>query len=199
MNNLENEKYMTIAQLAEVLDVSRDLIEKRVKELFPNRMKKGKTTFLNQLEVTKIKLRIQENSSIITSDERRRQITNKTKLEKQLLVKQAMQYLNEEIAELKRENQIHQDRINLLIHDNKTYTTTEIAKELNLKSANQLNKMLEEKEVQYKMNRTWVLTAKYSDCGYENIKQQELDNGKIIYNRHWTGKGRDFILNILKG
>jgi hypothetical protein len=178
---------MTIKEIANVLKKDESTIRKLGKKLFPEKFKNGRTTYLNEKEVTLIKMNLGKNSEL-----------PKTKLEKQLLVKQAIQYLNEEIAELKRENQIHQDRINLLIHDNKTYTTTEIAKELNLKSANQLNKMLEGKEVQYKMNRTWVLTAKYSDCGYENIKQQELDNGKIIYNRHWTGKGRDFILNILK-
>jgi len=99
------------------------------------------------------------------------------------------------IEKLEIENKKQENRIGRLVHDNKNYTSTEIAKELNLRSAKELNKILEEKEIQYKMNGTWVLHAKYSGMGFESIKQEELDNGKIIYNRHWTGRGRDFILD----
>lgn len=90
------------------------------------------------------------------------------------------------------------DHIQRLTHDNKTYTTSEIAKELNLKSANQLNKLLEKKGIQYKLNGTWLLYSNYADKDYVSIKQQTLDNGKIIYDRRWNGKGRDFILELLK-
>ena len=85
-----------------------------------------------------------------------------------------------------------------LIHQNKLYTTSEIAKELGLKSANKLNQLLAEKKIQYKQNKTWLLYSKYADCGYVSIKQDILDSGHIIYDRKWTGKGRDFILNLFK-
>lgn len=85
-----------------------------------------------------------------------------------------------------------------LIHQNKLYTTSEIAKELGLKSANKLNQLLAEKKIQYKQNKTWLLYSKYADCGYVSIKQDILDNGHIIYDRKWSGKGRDFILNLFK-
>lgn len=85
----------------------------------------------------------------------------------------------------------------ILTHVNKTYTMTEIAKELNLKSAAELNKILSEKRVQYKINGTWVLYSDYSNLGYEDIKQEVLDNGKVIYHRKITQLGRDFILNLL--
>jgi len=87
---------------------------------------------------------------------------------------------------------------NKLIHQNKLYTTSEIAKELGLSSANKLNGLLAEKKVQYRQNNTWLLYSKYAESGYVSIKQQILDNGKIIYDRKWTGTGRDFILDILK-
>lgn len=85
-----------------------------------------------------------------------------------------------------------------LIHQNKLYTTSEIAKELGLKSANKLNQLLAEKKIQYKQNKTWLLYSKYADCGYVSIKQDILDSGHIIYDRKWSGKGRDFILNLFK-
>lgn len=84
----------------------------------------------------------------------------------------------------------------ILMHVNKTYTMTEIAKELNLKSATELNKILAEKNIQYKMNGTWVLYSDYSNLGYEEIKQEVLDSGKVIYHRRITQLGREFILGL---
>jgi prophage antirepressor-like protein len=85
----------------------------------------------------------------------------------------------------------------ILMHVNKTYTTTEIAKEIGLKSAVKLNSILEEKGIQFKQNETWVLYSKYANKGYTDIKQQVLDTGKVIYDRKWTQLGRAFIVKLL--
>ena len=87
----------------------------------------------------------------------------------------------------------------ILTHVNKTYTMTEIAKELNMKSATQLNKLLAEKKIQYHVNGTWVMYSKYSDLGYEEIKQEVLDSGRVIYHRRITQMGRAFILDLFSG
>lgn len=87
----------------------------------------------------------------------------------------------------------------ILTHVNKTYTMTEIAKELNMKSAIQLNRLLAEKKIQYHVNGTWVMYSKYSDLGYEEIKQEVLDSGRVIYHRRITQMGREFILDLLSG
>ena len=87
----------------------------------------------------------------------------------------------------------------ILTHVNKTYTMTEIAKELNMKSAIQLNRLLAEKKIQYHVNGTWVMYSKYSDLGYEEIKQEVLDSGRVIYHRRITQMGRGFILDLLSG
>ena len=84
----------------------------------------------------------------------------------------------------------------ILMHVNKTYTMTEIAKEIGLKSANELNKILAEKKIQYKSNGTWVMYSDYSDLGYESIKQETLDSGRVIYYRRITQLGRKFILGL---
>lgn len=86
----------------------------------------------------------------------------------------------------------------ILMHVNDTYTCTEIAKELNMKSARELNKALEQKKIQYKINNTWVFYSQYANKGYEEIKQDTLDNGKVVYHRKFTQLGRDFILNLFK-
>lgn len=87
----------------------------------------------------------------------------------------------------------------ILTHVNKTYTMTEIAKELNMKSANELNRILKDQGIQYKVNDTWVFYSKYSSLGYEEIKQEVLDSGKVIYHRRITQLGREFILQLLGG
>lgn len=84
----------------------------------------------------------------------------------------------------------------ILMHVNKTYTVTEIAKELNMKSAIELNNKLAENKIQFKQNGTWVLYSKYSNKGYEEIKQEVLDSGRIVYHRRITQLGREFILEI---
>jgi anti-repressor protein len=89
-----------------------------------------------------------------------------------------------------------ENTVNILMHVNKTYTATEIAKELGFKSAQQLNKDLERRRIQYNQNGTWVLFSKYADKGYVEIKQEVLDNGKVIYHRRFTQRGREFLLKL---
>lgn len=108
-----------------------------------------------------------------------------------LLIAAATKLKEERAARLEAEKQ--RDK---LVHQNKLYTTSEIAKELGLSSATKLNNLLSEKKIQYKQNKTWLLYSKYSELGLVSIKQDVLDNGKIIYDRKWTGKDRDFILNL---
>ena len=91
-----------------------------------------------------------------------------------------------------------EEKRDLLIHTNKTYTTSEIAKELGLNSAQKLNQILHIKKIQYKRNNTWIPYAKYATLGYTSTKQMTNEHGIIVYNTKWTGKGRDFILNLLK-
>lgn len=86
----------------------------------------------------------------------------------------------------------------ILMHVNKTYTVTEIAKELGLRSTTQLNRILAEKKIQYQVNGTWVMYSRYSDQGYEEIKQEVLDSGRVIYYRRITQMGREFILSLFQ-
>jgi hypothetical protein len=86
----------------------------------------------------------------------------------------------------------------ILMHTNNLYTASEIAKELNLKSATALNQKLADMKIQYKVNNSWVLYSKYADLGYTSIKQHILENGKEIYDRKFTQTGRDFILKLFE-
>lgn len=102
--------------------------------------------------------------------------------------------LLELVATIEEKERIEEEK-NKLIHVGKKYTTTEMAKELGFRSVIALNNDLKEKKIQYKVNGTWVLAARYSELGYQSIKQTELESGKIIYTKYWTGLGRDWLLN----
>lgn len=87
----------------------------------------------------------------------------------------------------------------ILMHVKKTYTASEIAKEVNMRSAIELNRWLEEKGIQYKVNDVWLPRADYAEQGLFDIKQDVLDNGRVIYHRRITQLGREFILGLLDG
>lgn len=85
-------------------------------------------------------------------------------------------------TQLKEERSKRKDaeqHVAILTHTNKTYTATEVAKEIGLRSASELNRWLEKKRVQYKVNGTWVPCADYSGMAWFEIKQEELDNGRL--------------------
>lgn len=84
----------------------------------------------------------------------------------------------------------------LLIHDDKTYTTTELAKELGFRSARAFNQELHNRGIQYQICGSWVLYSKYATEGYTELKQSYAPNGEIIYHAKWTGKGRMFLLKL---
>lgn len=104
--------------------------------------------------------------------------------------------LTKKVEEQKLQIETQENRINKLIHSKKTYTSSEIGYELGM-TANKLNKILVENKIIRKVNKTYVGYSHYSDKGYFDIKQTELENGKIIYNLRFTDKGRLFILDKL--
>ena len=116
----------------------------------------------------------------------------------ELIMARALLVAQDTIIRHKEQLKLLEAKNALLLHQNKLYTTTEIAKELNMKSASYLNNLLAGMNIQFKQNNTWILYSKYADKGYVSIKQDILDNGRIIYDRKWTGIGRSFLLGLLK-
>lgn len=66
-----------------------------------------------------------------------------------------------------------------------------------MRSAVALNRLLCERRVQFKQNGTYVLYAEYAEHGYVHIKQEILENDKIVYHRRWTQLGREWLLDML--
>lgn len=123
-------------------------------------------------------------------------IANQEKLTPEQIVANALIVAHNIIAQKDKELEEKRKKLAILAHVNKTYTMTEIAKELNLKSATELNKLLADRKIQYKINGTWVFYSRFSDLGYEEIKQEVLDSGRVIYHRKITQLGREFILSL---
>lgn len=112
-----------------------------------------------------------------------------TELEMVLLTRRVIEWHCQREAEI-------QARLDRLLHDNRTFTSTEIAKELNMKSAQELNAKLQEKGILYKDHRgVWLLYSQYAGRDLQRIKDKEV-NGKIVYYAEWTGVGRDWLLGI---
>jgi phage antirepressor YoqD-like protein len=100
MQNLTtNETKMTVAEISTAFDVHQTTIAKYVKKLFPDKVKNGIITLLNEAEVTELKLEIQQNQHLSQSSK-----LPKTELEEMMLIQQAQQLLGLRIHRLKEEN-----------------------------------------------------------------------------------------------
>lgn len=194
MELIGQEKKMTVKEVAAVLGYEKDYLRKKVKELFPESVQNGIETTLNEHQVFKLKQYLVPR----TMDMKVKGENAVTEIEKQQTIMLAMQYLQDGYNAMKA-RAVEAERKNaILMHVSKTYTAGEIAKELGMRSAQELNQALEDKGIQYKQNGTWLPTADNSTCGYFEIKQQELESGKVIYDRRITQLGRDFIVNLFK-
>lgn len=81
-----------------------------------------------------------------------------------------------------------------------TYTSTQMSKELGLREAEQLHKILKEMGIMFKQSGQWLLTAKYSEKGYTKPRTHQFtrNDGTIGTNTTtvWTEKGRAFLHTI---
>jgi transposase len=192
MNAVSTERTMTIPEVSTALKVSRSTIERAIRELYPNLMRNGFTTRLNEIQVTEIKKEICKNPHLVQSDE----VT--TDLEMAQKTVEVMAWLHHKVEEETEKRKEAERKNAVLMHVSKTYTASEIAKELGMRSAQELNQELEHRGIQYYQNGTWVPRADYAQLGYFDIKQDVLDNGRVIYYRRITQDGRAFILELFK-
>lgn len=206
MNNLSTEKLVTTKELAEKLNTSSKVILENAKKCLPNKIiQNGKPTYWNEYEITVLIEQLKSsNPNQYTFTGAVKDIS--TELTPALKIHQAMLLMKEgyeeEIAilEAKKKEQeqraeVAENKNALLMHSEKSYTISEIAKELGYKSAIEFNKILHKDEIIFKQNSTWIPYAKYSTQGYFEIKQTILDDETVVYNLRVTQKGRIFLLN----
>ena len=107
-------KLMTVKEVAEILGLDIRTVQLKVKELFPDIVANGKVTYLTQTQVTTVKLRIQENGHLATSNDRSRLADMpKTPLEEDLLIHQAMQIQANRVLILTQDNERMKNRLEL--------------------------------------------------------------------------------------
>ncbi len=89
---------------------------------------------------------------------------------------------------------------NILLSE-RTYTTTEIAKLLNM-SACKLNRLLSEKGVLYRQQNQWLLSPAFHTKGYITTKAlcYNKKDGRIsnMFTTVWTDAGKCFICNLIE-
>lgn len=92
--------------------------------------------------------------------------------------------------------------VNTTLLSPRTYTSTQLAKELGLRTANELHKKLKEWGVMYYQSGQWMLTAKY--CGKDYTKPR-TQSGVDDYGKQWSNTitvwnetGRMFLHSLFK-
>ena len=192
----DNVNWMTSKEIAEVLNVSKMTVRSTIaklgiKVLLYRNVNNNKTECFNEEQVTLIKQEIQKHHNLQS-----RQIDSvSTQLEENEIIANAIMILKRRTVELENKLKSVENKNNLLMHSEKSYTITEIAKELGYNSAIEFNKLLHEDEIIFKQNGTWVPYSQYSKCGYFEIKQSILENEIVVYNLRVTQKGREFLLS----
>lgn len=218
MNELALEKTMTTKEVAEVLGVSTDTIKNCIRRIMPDKMQNGKTTFLNEQEVTMISKELKSNTFVSSHQtyEVSSQVKNTTtRLEVLANYKAATQAMIElleaEKAELQAENErqaqqlIEQapkvDFYNAVTSSKDCIDMAEVAKVLNIKGVgrNKLFEILREKNILDRKNQPY---QKYVDNGYFRIIETSfvLPDGtqKINLKTVVFQKGLNYIRGLLE-
>lgn len=112
--------------------------------------------------------------------------------------------LNKQVEEQTKQIEIMEPKATYydkVLNSKSLVSVTEIAKDYGF-GAVTLNKILNQKRVQYKVNGTWVLYEKYQNKGYVGTKTASFSSSDRYdcsrESTYWTQKGRMFIYNLLK-
>ena len=126
--------------------------------------------------------------------------------EKKILALENELTLKQQVLEIQ-EGQIKQlapkaEYTDTVLKSAETYATTRIAQEIGV-SAIALNKKLQERRIQRKVDGQWILYAQYLDKGYakSHTVPYVKSNGETGTNTQtvWTEKGRQFIHSLFHG
>lgn len=97
-----------------------------------------------------------------------------------------------------KERDVYSDMIDDVMQDDHTYTATEIAKDLGLRSANALNKWLVEIGFFYKSGKYYIPYSKYSQKGFTSHKLYDTGHGFNVKTIKFTNAGKIWIVEKWK-
>ena len=93
------------------------------------------------------------------------------------------------------------DYTDIILQNKSLVTITQIAKDYGM-TAQEMNNLLHELKVQYKMSGQWLLYSNYHDKGYAHSETIPIKHksGRLEpkMNTKWTQKGRLFLYDLLK-
>lgn len=217
-NELTLEKTMTVKEIAQAMGVSTDTVKNCIRRIMPEKMQNGKTTFLNEQEVTMISKELKSNTFVSSHQtyEVSSQVKNTTtRLEVLANYKAATQAMIElleaEKAELQAENERQKQQLievapkvdfyNAVTESKDCIDMAQAAKLLNVKGIgrNNLIEILKEKGVLDKKKQPY---QKYVDRGYFRVIEtpyslpdgtQRINLKTVVFQ-----KGVDFIRKVIK-
>ena len=196
MNELSLERKMTVKEVAEVLQVSDKHIRETIKKLFPNILQNGKVTFLNEQQVTAIKLKIDKNPYLNQS------VEVKTELEKELLIQQAMMFQAEKIQSMQTLLDAQKPAVDFYkaVTDSRdAIEMSKVAKMLDMGiGRNKLFEILREKQILRQNNEPYQT---FIDRGYFRVIEQKYTPSpgetRISIKTLVYQKGLDYIRKVL--
>lgn len=97
-----------------------------------------------------------------------------------------------------KERDVYSDMVDDVMQDDHTYTATEIAKDLGLRSANALNKWLVEIGFFYKSGKYYIPYSKYSQKGFTSHKLYDTGHGFNVKTIKFTNAGKIWIVEKWK-
>lgn len=116
--------------------------------------------------------------------------------QEKVMLEQQNNYLTNEIKQVAPKVQY----VNEVLQAPNTYTSTQMAKELNMRTAEQLHKALKEKGIMFKQSGQWMLTAKYCEKGYTKPRTTVYPRSDGSQGTNtitvWTELGRAFLHKV---
>ena len=114
------------------------------------------------------------------------------------MLEQQNNYLSNEIRQVAPKAQYYDNTL----QSAHTYTSTQMAKELNMRTAEQLHKALKEKGIMFYQSGQWMLTARYCEKGYTKPRTTVYTRSDGSQGTNtitvWTEAGRAFLHKILE-
>lgn len=180
--------FLTENGLYEVLMQSRKPIAKQ--------FKKGVKTILREIRKTGGYIATTQDDSPELIMARALQVAQSTIERHKQMLQQANERITIQEQEIKKAAPKVQYVDNVLQSVN-TYTSTQMSKELGLREAEQLHKILRERGVMFKQSGQWLLTAKYCGCNYTKPRTHSFTRNDgstgTSTTTVWTEIGRAFL------
>lgn len=187
---------MTVKEIAESFQCAESSIKRAIEKVRPILgevlINNQGGYLLNELQVTAIKLELEKHHNLGNNSE-----LPKTKLEKTLLIKQALELLIDDVNTLKAENEILKPKAieyDRFIDNRSNQLIRDVAKTLGFPPL-KLYSLLRARHV---LNDNNVAYQKYIDLDYFIVREKPTANGFNVLTTYVTSKGVDWISKMLK-